>query len=113
MKSIKVQRKESLLKELVMEALSSMNDSRLNTLSVLDVVCSRDGSDAKVYLEKSFLDKKGQNETLKQLTKSIGYVSKYCLESSGWFKVPKMTFTFDELFENEQHLESLFDRIKK
>jgi len=37
MKSIKVKRKESLLKEIIPEALSQMNDSRIRGLSVVDV----------------------------------------------------------------------------
>jgi len=63
-KSIKVQRKESILVELLNEALSTLNDQRLNSLQVLDVVCSRGASDAKVYLEKSILNEKEQKEVL-------------------------------------------------
>jgi len=65
-KSIKVQRKESLLKEIIPEILSQMGDSRIRGLSVVDVVCSRDGSDAKVYLEKSYLNEKEQRQALKK-----------------------------------------------
>jgi len=56
-KSIKVKRKESILVELLNEALSTLNDSRVNSLHILDVICSRGASDAKVYLEKSILTK--------------------------------------------------------
>ena len=54
-KSIKVQRKESILLELLNEAFATLNDSRINSLNVLSVVCSKGASDCKVYLEKSFL----------------------------------------------------------
>jgi len=113
MKSIKVQRKESILVELLNEALSTLNDNRLNSLNVLDVVCSRGASDAKVYLEKSFLTDKEQKEALKLLKKANGLISKYCLESTGWYKVPRFTYTFDELFEKETKIEELFNKIKK
>jgi ribosome-binding factor A len=112
-KSIKVQRKESILVELLNEALSTLNDSRLNSLNVLEVVCSRGASDAKVYLEKSLLTKDEQKEALKLLRKANGLISKYCLESTGWYKVPKFSYTFDDLFEKENKMEKLFNKIKK
>jgi ribosome-binding factor A len=112
-KSIKVQRKESILVELLNEALSTLNDQRLNSLQVLDVVCSRGASDAKVYLEKSILNEKEQKEVLKLIKKANGIISRYCLESTGWYKVPKFTYTFDELFEKENKIEELFAKIKR
>jgi len=112
-KSIKVQRKESLLIELLNEALATLNDNRLNSLNVLDVVCSKGASDAKVYLEKSFLNEKEQREVLKLLKKANGLISKYCLDSTGWYKVPRFTYTFDELFEKENKMEELFRKIQK
>ena len=112
-KSIKVQRKESILVELLNEALSTLSDNRLNSLQVLDVVCSRGASDAKVYLEKSFLTEKEQKEILKLIKKANGIISRYCLESTGWYKVPKFAWTFDELFEKENKMEKLFEKIKK
>jgi ribosome-binding factor A len=111
-KSIKVQRKESLLKEIIPEVLAQMNDSRIRGLGVVDVVCSRDGSDAKVYLEKSYLNEKEQKQALKQLKQARGYIQNYCLKSTGWFKVPNLTFTFDELLEKENKMEELFEKIK-
>ena len=111
-KSIKVQRKESILVELLNEAFSTLNDSRLNSLHVLDVVCSKGASDAKVYLEKSILTPAEQKEALKLIKKANGLISRYCLESTGWYKVPKFTYTFDELFEKENKMEELFERIK-
>jgi ribosome-binding factor A len=112
-KSIKVQRKESLLKEIIPEALSQMNDGRIRGLSVVDVVCSRDGSDAKVYLEKSYLNENEQRQALKQLKQARGYIQNYCLKSTGWFKVPNLSFTFDDLLEHENKMEELFEKIKK
>lgn len=112
-KSIKVQRKESLLKEIIPEALSQMNDGRIRGLSVVDVVCSRDGSDAKVYLEKSYLNENEQRQALKQLKQARGYIQNYCLKSTGWFKVPNLSFTFDDLLERENKMEELFEKIKK
>jgi ribosome-binding factor A len=112
-KSIKVKRKESILVELLNEALSTLNDSRVNSLHILDVVCSRGASDAKVYLEKSILTKEEQKEVLKLIKKANGMISRYCLESTGWYKVPRFTWTFDEHFEKENKMEELFKKIQK
>ena len=113
MKSIKVQRKESLLKEIIPEVLSSMGDGRIRGLTVVDVVCSRDGSDAKVYLEKSYLNEKEQNIALKKLKQARRYIQSQCLKLTGWYKVPNLTFTFDELLEHENKMEELFAKIAK
>ena len=112
-KSIKVKRKESILLELLNEAFATLNDSRINSLNVLSVVCSKGASDCKVYLEKSFLTKEEQKEALKLLRKANGLISRYCLESSGWYKIPKFSWTFDELFEKEIKMEQLFEKIKR
>ena len=112
-KSIKVQRKESLLKEILSEVLSQMGDSKIRGISVTDVVCSRDGSDAKVYLEKSYLNEKEQKQTLKKLKQTKGYIKAQTLKASGWFRVPNLTFTFDNLLERENKMEELFKKISK
>ena len=111
-KSIKIQRKESLLREIIPEVLSQMNDGRIRGLSVIDVICSRDGSDAKVYLEKSYLSEKEQKQALKQLRQARGYIQTQALKATGWFKVPNLSFTFDELLEKENKMEELFEKIK-
>ena len=112
MKSIKVQRKESLLREIIPEVLSQMYDGRIRGLSVIDIVCSRDGSDAKVYLEKSYLSEKEQKQALKQLRQARGYIQTQAIKATGWFKVPNLSFTFDELLEKENKMEELFEKIK-
>ena len=95
---IKRKRTESRLVELIPEALSTMNDNRINGLTVTEVVCSRGRYDAKVYLDKSYLDTKEQNEALKQLRKVASYIQNHCKQSEGWFKAPRLTFEFDDHF---------------
>jgi len=110
---IKRKRTESRLVELIPEALSTMNDNRINGLSVTEVVCSRGRYDAKVYLDKSYLDEKEQREALKQLRVVSGYLSTYIRESEGWFKAPKFTFEFDDQLERITKIENLFKEIAK
>ena len=110
---IKRKRVESILKEIIPKALATLLDSRINSLVVTDVVCSRGRSDAKVYLDKSFLDTKEQNEALKQLRKVASYIQNHCKQSEGWFKAPRLTFEFDDHFEKQNRMEELFKQIAK
>jgi len=108
---IKRHRVESVLKEIIPEALGSLEDSRINSLLVTDVVCSKGRSDARVYLDKSFMNEKEQNEALKQLRKVSGYIQNHCKQSEGWFKAPRFTFEFDTQLEHITKMEDLFDKI--
>jgi len=109
---IKRHRVESVLKEIIPEALSTLDDSRINSLLVTDVICSKGRSDARVYLEPSFLDEKEQAEALKQLRKVAGYVQNQCKQMEGWFKAPRMTFEFDHQLEKVSRMEELFKQIE-
>jgi ribosome-binding factor A len=108
---IKRHRVESVLKEIIPEALSTLDDARINALLVTDVVCSKGRSDAKVYLEPSYLSEDEQNEALKQLRKVSGYIQSHCKQTEGWFKAPRMTFEFDHQLEKISHIETLFKKI--
>ncbi len=109
---IKRHRVESVLREIIPEALGTLNDSRINGLLVTDVVCSKGRNDAKVYLEKSFLNEKEQRESLKQLRAVSGYLQNHCKQSEGWFKAPRFTFEFDEQLEKISRIEELFKKIE-
>ncbi len=50
-KSIKLQRVESVLRELVPEAISTLSNEAINNIPVIDVECSRGKYDANVYLD--------------------------------------------------------------
>jgi len=108
---IKRHRVESVLREIIPEAFSSLDDERINGLAVTDVVCSKGRSDAKVYLDKSFLSDKEQSEALKQLRTVAGYIQNHCKQSEGWFKAPRFTFEFDEQLEKVSRIEELFKQI--
>jgi len=110
---IKRKRTESVLREIIPEALATLDDSRINSLLVTDVVCSKGRSDAKVYLDKSFLTEQEQREALKQLRAVAGYIQNHCKQSEGWFKAPRFTFQFDEQFEKQSRMEELFRQIAK
>ena len=108
---IKRHRVESVLKEIIPEALGSLDDDRINGLSVTEVVCSKGRSDAKVYMDKSFLTPKEQGEALRQLRTVSGYLSNHCKQSEGWFNAPRFVFEFDEQPEHQSKMEDLFKQI--
>jgi len=109
---IKRHRTESVLKEIIPEALGTLDDERINGLGVTDVVCSKGRSDAKVYLDTSFLTQKEQNEALRQLRTVAGYIQNHCKQSEGWFKAPRFTFEFDHQLEKVSRIEDLFKQIE-
>ena len=108
---IKRHRVESVLREIIPEAFGTLDDERINGLTVTDVVCSKGRSDAKVYLDKSFLTDKEQGESLRQLRSVAGYIQNHCKQSEGWFKAPRFTFEFDEQLEKVSRIEALFKQI--
>ena len=110
---IKLKRTESILKELIPEALSTLNDNRLHEITVLEVKCSKGRSDAKVYLDPDYYDEKEQGTLLKQLKKARPIIEDYCMKDQGWFRCPKLAFEFDEHFQKTQRIEELFKQIEK
>ena len=110
---IKIKRTESILLQLIPEALSSLNDKRLHELSVIAVKCSRGRSDAKVYIDPSKFSDVEKRTYMKQLNKARPIVEDFCLKDQGWFRCPKFTFEFDEQLAKSQNIEDLFKRIAK
>lgn len=110
---IKLKRTESLLQELIPEALGSLNDKRLHDLDILEVKCSRGKSDAKVYINPNEYSDQEKRDYLKLLRKARPLVETYCLKDQGWYRCPKFTFEFDEQLEKSKKIEELFKRISK
>ncbi len=108
---IKLKRTESVLKEILPEALATFDDPRINTLGVNDVVCSRGRYDAKVFLDRGSLSEEEQQEALRQLRKASSHLTTYVRDSEGWFRAPKFTFEFDDQLEHITRMEELFAQI--
>ena len=110
---IKVKRTESILLELIPEALGSLNDERLHELDVIDIKCSRGRSDAKIYLDPASYSEAQKNEFIRLLKNARPIVETYCMKNQGWFRSPKFTFEFDEQMKKAQSIEELFKKIAK
>ena len=110
---IKLKRTESVLLQLIPEALSSLNDKRLHELNIVEVKCSRGKSDAKVYIDPSSYTDADKRTYMKQLRKARPIVEDFCLKDQGWYRCPKFTFEFDEQLKKSQNIEDLFKKIAK
>jgi len=110
---IKLKRTESVLLELIPQALGSLNDKRLHALDIVEVNCSRGKSDAKVYIHPYNLTELEKNDYLKLLRKARPLVETFCLKDQGWYRCPKFTFEFDEQIEKTKNLDELFKKIAK
>ncbi len=110
---IKLKRTESVLAELIPEAITQLSDARLHELDVLEVKCSRGRSDAKVYLDPHDYSDEERRFFLRQLSKARPVIEEYCLRDQGWYRCPKLAFEFDDQFEKQQSIEALFKQIEK
>lgn len=108
MKNIKLERIQSLLKELIISALANLEDTRLNNLNVLEVKCSQGKYFAQVFLDPSFMTQDEKRVILHQLKKAKSLIREYCLEESGWFRCPDFNFVFDDSLEKEKRLDKIF-----
>ncbi|MEA1920888.1 MAG: 30S ribosome-binding factor RbfA [Campylobacterota bacterium] len=108
---IKVKRTESILKELIPEALSGLNDARLREIDVIDVQCSKGRSDAKIFLDPHNYSEEERRTFLKQLKKARPIIEEHCSRDQGWFRSPIFTFVFDDHLEKSKTIEDLFAKI--
>jgi ribosome-binding factor A len=110
---VKLKRVESILKELIPQALSGLEDEQLVGLCVTDVVCHKGRHDAEVYLDKTLLDSSEISQIYTKLNKVKRYIQNYCAVEEGWFRAPNLTFHFDDLLEEQNRMDKLFQKIEK
>lgn len=112
-KSIKLQRTESVLRELIPEALATLSDEMLNGLCVIDVTCTRGKYDATVSLDKMMFDEAEQKYIINHLKKVNSVIKNYCMQSEGWFRSPNFKFVFDNKLEKQNQMDALFAKVAK
>jgi ribosome-binding factor A len=110
-KSINLQRTQSLLMELIPEALSELNDNRINSLTITEVDCKNGKYDAKVYFDGSDYNNTQLNEIKQLLKKASSRIKSHCLNSTGWYKCPDFTFLKDNMLEKKLTMDKLFMQI--
>lgn len=110
---IKLKRTESLLKDLILEAIASIEDDYLAQVVVVDVACKKGKYDADVYLDSTGLNETDKKIILRSLKEFKAEIEEYCLQSSGWYRCPKLHFKFDQEFQRTKRLDEIFKQIRK
>lgn len=110
---IKRLRTESVLKQLIPEALASLEDSVLKGLCVTEVECKKGRYDAFVYLDKMAFDEREQAYVLAHLKRVSRHLQNFCMSAEGWYRAPNFHFKFDDRLEYQNHMDKLFDKISK
>lgn len=113
MKSINLQKTESLLMELIPQALSNLDDERINSLPITAVDCKNGKYDATVYFDGSDFSKDEIKTIISLLNKANGRIKSDVLASTSWYKCPNFTFVNDTSLEKSKHIEDLFAQIRK
>lgn len=111
-KSIRVLRAESVFTELIGEAIGSLGNELLNSLSVAKVECARGLSDATVYILDEGFSQSEKQKILSGLKRSSSYIARYCTASDAIAKMPKLTYRFDDSLEKEKRLEEILSGKK-
>lgn len=112
-KSIKLKRTESLLSEIVPQALSSLNDNRINSLTITDIDCKRGKYDATIFFDASDFSKEEVKVILHLLKKASSYMQSYCLNLTSWYKCPNFHFQADYELSKKNRLDEIFYKIKQ
>lgn len=109
---IKQLRYQSILYERLCEALTTLNDSELSALTIVEVKLSRGKKDAVVYIEASDIAKNERTRLISKLQKASGYLSQFILASEGWFSAPNLSFKMDDTLQATTRLDEIFAQIK-
>jgi ribosome-binding factor A len=112
-KSINLKKTQSLLMELIPEALSTLNNKSINSLMITKVDCKAGKHDAKVYFDGSDFDSNEVKIIQNNLNKASGRIKSYCLGVTGWYRCPSFTFFKDDGVNESARMDQLFHMIKK
>ena len=112
MSDVKTLRTQSILRELIPEALAFLDDEDLRNLCVVDVECKKGRYDAFVFLDKMHFSPVEQEKILAKLKKAAKALQNYCMAEQGWYKAPNLHFKFDDSLEKQNKIEELFKQIR-
>lgn len=89
-----------------------LKNPKLGFVTVTDVQCTNDLSQAKVYV--TFLGKQGRNEAgMKVLNQSKGFIRSAVAKKIKIRKMPELIFIQDKSLEQGNKIESILKEIEK
>lgn len=102
---------DSLKKELAQLIHRSMNDPRVEGVSITDVEVSRDLAHAKVFVTVIGKDNiKEAQPAMDSLNKAAGYLRSSIAKDDRMRSVPKLRFFYDDTLSKGRHISDLIDR---
>lgn len=99
------------MQEALQEVLFDLEDTRLKSIAITRVECSKGKEVAKVFLDKNSLGDLGANDALKLLKKASGAIRANLQAQLSWYRTPNLNFVIDESLENINRLETIFKMI--
>ena len=99
------------MQEALQEVLFDLEDTRLKSIAITRVECSKGKEVAKVFLDKNSLGDLGANDALKLLKKASGAIRANLQAQLSWYRTPNLNFVIDESLENINRLEGIFKAI--
>ncbi|TLD97452.1 30S ribosome-binding factor RbfA [Helicobacter jaachi] len=108
--NIKQQRLESLLQEVLSQALAELADSHINHLTITGVKASSKQS-AEVFIEGTDIPPQERKIILERLKKAQNILKDYVLSATEWFRAPELSFSFDDSLQNANRLEHIFAQL--
>lgn len=112
MNNIKLLKTQSLLKKSLQESIFNLDDTRLNSLSIVRVECKRGKEHAKVFFDTTGINDCEQKEILKLLKKANSLIREHLQASLNWYKAPNLSYEFDEEMQTLRRLDSIFKQIQ-
>ncbi len=101
-----------LLREISRILQFELKNPKLGFVTVTDVQCTRDMSQAKVYV--SFLGKQERNDAgMKILRQSKGFIKSILAKNVKAYKIPDLIFVQDKTLEKSRRIENILDDISR
>lgn len=85
-----------------------LKSKKIGMVCVNEVKVNDDSSEAKVYV--TFLGAKYPHQAFTELKKTEGYVRSSLAKKMDLYKVPNVTFVYDESFERAERLEKILQK---
>ena len=111
--SLKTERMDMTIQREISHILQfELKNPKLGFVTVTDVQCTNDLSQAKVYV--TFLGKQGRNEAgMKVLNQSKGFIRSAVAKKIKIRKMPELIFIQDKSLEQGNKIESILKEIEK